>query len=40
MIIKELWFWQLSIDNLDENMIFRCKATGEFILFDKYGQWD
>ena len=31
---KENYFWALCGHVLDRNLIFKCKSTGEYILFD------
>lgn len=37
---KENYLWQFNHGNLDTNLIFRDKSTGEYFCFDKTGLWD
>jgi len=37
---EENYFWALCGHVIDRKLIFRCKSTGEYILFDEAGHWD
>lgn len=37
---KYNYFWYLNKTNVDPQMIFRVKSTGEYLCFDRDGFWD
>ncbi|KRW99601.1 hypothetical protein PPERSA_03402 [Pseudocohnilembus persalinus] len=37
---QENYFWALCKHVLDKHLIFKCKSTGEYLLFDQQGHWD
>lgn len=39
-IEKENYFWYFAWKSVDEDLIFRCKSTGEYLLFDNSGYWN